>query len=50
MLAEEATESAELRNLYTPEIYDRLLDVMRKYDPTAMFRKNHTIRARQEAR
>ncbi len=41
---EEVLEAAELRELYGPEIYDRLLATKRKYDPTSMFRKNHTIR------
>ncbi|WP_436535286.1 FAD-binding oxidoreductase [Actinoplanes sp. HUAS TT8] len=42
---EEALNAAELRELYGPELYDRLLTVKAKYDPTSMFRKNHTIRA-----
>lgn len=42
---EEALDAAELRELYGPDLYDRLLATKKHYDPTSMFRMNHTIRA-----
>nr|WP_296071165.1 FAD-binding oxidoreductase [uncultured Actinoplanes sp.] len=41
---DEATEPRSLREVYGPEIYDRLLAVKRTYDPDTMFRINHTVR------
>lgn len=42
---DEVLEASELRELYGPELYDRLLAVKTEYDPASMFRMNHTIRA-----
>lgn len=41
---EEALDPRSLREIYGPELYDRLLAVKRQYDPDTMFRMNHTIR------
>lgn len=41
---DEALDPRSLREVYGPEIYDRLLKVKNEYDPREMFRMNHTVR------
>lgn len=40
---DEATDPTELRAVYGDELYDRLVSIKGKYDPTNMFRMNHNI-------
>jgi len=40
---DEATNPRAMREVYGPELYDRLARIKREYDPANMFRVNHNI-------
>ncbi|MEU7588309.1 BBE domain-containing protein [Micromonospora sp. NPDC049230] len=44
--AQETRDPRPLSEVDGPESYDRLVAVRQHYDPAAMFRMNHTLRAR----
>ncbi|WP_157240263.1 BBE domain-containing protein [Catenuloplanes japonicus] len=40
---DEGLTATALRAIYGAALYDRIADVKQKYDPSNMFRHNHTI-------
>jgi len=41
--AQQGTSPEELRIIYGPELYDRLAEIKKQYDPRNLFRMNHNI-------